>query len=70
MPALPHLNARNTMALFNLGAREFKRLFHDGRVEVDHSYSSGFRSPADDQLPQGLDNVLAVQAMFPVAAEP
>ena len=59
---------RNAPAVFNLGAREFQRLFHDGRVELDSSQPSGFRSPAGNDLPPGLDNVLAVQAMFPVTS--
>jgi len=54
--------------VFNLGAREFRRMFHDGRVEVDPSQPSGFRSPAGDNLPLGLDHVLAAQAMFPVTS--
>ena len=36
---------RNAPPVFNLGAREFTRLFHDGRVEPDVSQPSGFRSP-------------------------
>ncbi len=59
---------RNAPPVFNLGAREFTRMFHDGRVEEDPLEYSGFRSPAGDQLPMGLDNVLAVQAMFPVTS--
>lgn len=59
---------RNAPPIFNLGAREFDRMFHDGRVEEDPMEPSGFRSPAGDQLPDGLDNVLAVQAMFPVTS--
>ena len=59
---------RNAPHIFNLGAREFERMFHDGRVEVDDSEPSGFRSPAADNLPLGLDNVLAAQAMFPVTS--
>ena len=59
---------RNAPHVFNLGAREFRRMFHDGRVEVDASQPSGFRSPAGDDLPSGLDNVLAAQAMFPVTS--
>lgn len=59
---------RNSPALFNVGAREFTRLFHDGRVETDPNgyYEGGFITPAKWKLPQGLDNVLAAQAMFPV----
>ena len=58
---------RNSPALFNLGAKEFIRMFHDGRVENDpHGfYAGGFITPAKWKLPEGLDNVLAAQAMFP-----
>jgi cytochrome c peroxidase len=59
---------RNAPAIFNLGAREFQKMFHDGRVEVDPSEPSGFRSPAGEDLPLGLENVLAAQAMFPVTS--
>ena len=61
---------RNSPALFNLGAREFTRMFHDGRVETDPNgyYEGGFITPAKWKLPAGLDNVLAAQAMFPVAS--
>lgn len=59
---------RNSQSLFNLGAREYVSMFHDGRVEVDSNdtWPSGFWSPAREQLPAGLDSVLAAQAMFPV----
>jgi len=59
---------RNAPHVFNLGAREFVKMFHDGRVEVDPTHPSGFASPAGDDLPLGLDNALAVQAMFPVTS--
>lgn len=59
---------RNAPPVFNLGAREFHRMFHDGRLEVDPSQPSGFISPAGDDFPEGLDNVLAAQAMFPVTS--
>ncbi len=61
---------RNSPALFNLGAREFTRMFHDGRVETDPQgfYEGGFITPARWKLPTGLDNVLAAQAMFPVTS--
>ncbi len=59
---------RNSPALFNLGAREFGVMFHDGRVELMPSHPTGFRSPAGSRLPPGLGTVLAVQAMFPVTS--
>ena len=59
---------RNAPQFFNQGAREFKETFWDGRVEVCPNEPSGFCSPAGADLPKGLDNVLAVQAMFPVTS--
>lgn len=57
---------RNAPPVFNKGANFFTALFHDGRVAVDDNQPSGFLNPAGDDLPLGLDNPLAVQAMFPV----
>jgi len=59
---------RNAPHIFNLGAKEFAVMFHDGRVTVNNSLPSGFSSPAGEQLSLGLDNSLAVQAMFPVTS--
>lgn len=66
--AIPERVPRNAPALFNLGARAFDTLFHDGRVQPDPGMPSGFASPAGFDLPPGLDNALAVQAMFPVTS--
>jgi len=59
---------RNAQALWNIGAREYGAMFHDGRLETDpdHVFDSGFWSPAREDLPEGLDSLLAAQAMFPV----
>ena len=59
---------RNSQALYLLGAKEYRTMFHDGRLEADADtgWASGFWSPAREQLPAGLDHVLAAQAMFPV----
>ena len=59
---------RNAPALFNLGAYDFSVLFHDGRLAEDHEQPNGFLNPAGDDLPSGLDSVLAAQAMFPVTS--
>ncbi|WP_305907823.1 cytochrome c peroxidase [Methylomarinum sp. Ch1-1] len=56
---------RNAPHLYNLGAKEFVTMFHDGRVTENPDHPSGFDSPAGDALPPGLDHSLAVQAMFP-----
>lgn len=60
---------RNAQPIFNLGRKEFNFSFNDGRVEICPGEPSGFCSPAGDDLPLGLDNILAVQAMFPVTSQ-
>lgn len=59
---------RNATGLFNLGAKEFTHLFHDGRVSSDDLFPSGFNTPAEEFLPEGLNSLLAAQAMFPVTS--
>ena len=59
---------RNAPALFNLGAREFTTLFHDGRIEADPARPNGLRTPLDDEMVQGFSGVLSAQTMFPVLA--
>ncbi|MDJ0793315.1 MAG: cytochrome c peroxidase [Woeseiaceae bacterium] len=59
---------RNAPHVFNLGAREFEIMFHDGRVQPNPDFPNGIESPVGHDLPTGLDNVLAVQAMFPVTS--
>lgn len=58
--------ARNSPALFNLGAKEFTRLFHDGRLEADPSTQSGIRTPMGPDMLEGFASILSAQAMFPV----
>ena len=60
---------RNSPALFNLGAREFTVLFHDGRIEVDPSRPSGLRTPLEDEMAEGFANLLSAQTMFPVLSQ-
>jgi cytochrome c peroxidase len=60
---------RNSPHLFNLGAKQFDTMFHDGRIQIDSSQPSGFLNPAGDNLPNGiLTTPVAVQAMFPVTS--
>ncbi|MHA6263581.1 cytochrome-c peroxidase [Arenibacterium sp. CAU 1754] len=58
--------ARNAPALFNLGASQFTRFFHDGRLEVDESRASGIRTPLGADMEQGFASALSAQSMFPV----
>lgn len=60
---------RHAPALWNVGAKEFQVLFHDGRLSLSEDYDNGFNSPAQEFLPDGLDNILAAQALFPLVAQ-
>ncbi len=57
---------RNAPGLWNLGAREFTVMFHDGRLEDDASFPNGIRTPLGEDMVAGFDDALAAQAMFPV----
>ena len=57
---------RNSPALFNLGATQFTRLFHDGRVEQDPKHANGLRTPLEDDMVTGFSGILSAQNMFPV----
>nr|WP_315898858.1 cytochrome c peroxidase [Tateyamaria omphalii] len=60
---------RNAPGLWNLGAKDLHTIFHDGRLSVANTYENGFNSPAEEWLPEGLDNLLAAQAIFPLVAQ-
>lgn len=57
---------RNSPALWNVGARGFTALFADGRIEVDATRPSGFRTPLEDEMVTGFASLLSAQTMFPV----
>ena len=59
---------RNAPALWNLGAKNIGVLFHDGRLSTSDLYGNGFNSPAEEWLPEGLETILAAQALFPLTA--
>jgi cytochrome c peroxidase len=54
---------RNAPTLLNI-ALGLPYVFLDGRVS---GFGGSFTTPADSALPPGLPNIMAVQAMFPVA---
>nr|WP_281494086.1 cytochrome c peroxidase [Jannaschia sp. S6380] len=60
---------RNAPGLWNIGATAFTTFFHDGRVGLSDAYDNGYDSPAEEWLPDGLPNLLAVQAIFPLTAQ-
>lgn len=59
---------RHAPALWNLGATEINILFHDGRLSLSDDYGTGFNSPAQERLPEGLSGLLAAQALFPLTS--
>lgn len=67
-PANQNLLPRNTMPLFNRGHKSFTSMFWDGRVEPKSGMPSGFNTPATTDLPNGLDSVVAAQALFPLTS--
>ncbi|MEM8751086.1 MAG: cytochrome c peroxidase [Pseudomonadota bacterium] len=56
-------NIRHAPTLFNLGAREFTTLFSDGRISG--SRETGFNAPSSLESPDGLDDIVALQALMP-----
>ncbi|WP_417278502.1 cytochrome-c peroxidase [Celeribacter sp.] len=54
---------RNAPVLYNLGAREYAVMFHDGRVEMT---GDELRVPIEDDFFARVSGVLATQAAFPV----
>nr|WP_254428823.1 cytochrome c peroxidase [Ruegeria sp. HKCCD7239] len=60
---------RNSPGLWNLGAKEIHTVFHDGRLSVSDVYGNGFNSPAQEWMPEGLNSLLAAQALFPLTSQ-
>ncbi len=61
---------RNAQPLWNIGARSYVSLFHDGRVEtLNPGDAAGpIRNPAGADLPSDVASPLAAQAFFPVTS--
>ncbi len=57
---------RNAPALFNLGAREFAVMFHDGRVALDRHGIFGIRMPEGRTLERPVVSALAAQNILPI----
>ncbi len=60
---------RNSPGLWNLGAKEIHTLLHDGRISISNIYENKFNTPAEEWLPPELDNILSVQALFPMTRQ-
>lgn len=59
---------RNAPHVFNIDPSEITTLFYDGRIELDPNFPNGILSPAGHDLPEGLDNIVAAQAIFPITS--
>lgn len=60
----PGFVPRHALDLFSRGDPAWRRLFWDGRVELDED--GQLRTPLGDALPEGLSGVLAAQALLPL----
>lgn len=60
---------RNAPALWNLGAKQITHLMHDGRISENNDYGNRFNTPAQEWLPDGLNSLIAAQALFPLTSE-
>lgn len=65
---IAHRIPRNAPALWNAGHADMQNLFHDGRLSVDPDHPSGFKTPARDLTPKGLNSIVAAQALFPMSS--
>ncbi|MGJ8545359.1 MAG: cytochrome-c peroxidase [Sulfitobacter sp.] len=57
---------RNAPALFNLGAKEFKVMFHDGRLAEDRNAMFGIRMPDGRTLERPMPSALSAQTLLPI----
>ena len=60
---------RNSPALFNLGAKEIRVMFYDGKLSFGDEYDNKFNSPAEEWLHKDVANLLAAQALLPLSSE-
>jgi len=56
--------SRNMTPLFNLGHRQFVKLFWDGRIQTDPNDPDNILTPAGSDLPDGFANPLAALSIF------
>ena len=63
------IHPRNSMDLWNRSHPSVRNMFWDGRVSEVVAPVSRFLTPMGDYLPDGLESVLAAQALFPLAGE-
>ncbi len=57
---------RNAPEIFNRGSDEWQTMFWDGRIQILPDGS--LDTPADEDTPDGIENVVAAQALFPITS--
>lgn len=60
------IHPRNSLDLLNRDHNDVKNMFWDGRIMVSNANRNTFSSPLNNELPKGLDNLMAVQSLFPL----
>ena len=63
------VHPRNTMDIWNRGHPSVRNMFWGGRVCEIEAPVSRFQTPMMDCLPDGIESVLAAQALIPLAGE-
>jgi cytochrome c peroxidase len=69
LPSTRPQQPRNALDLWNRDNNSVRTMFWDGRIEELDPVKRAFRSPLGTLLPAGLENLMAVQALFPLARE-
>jgi cytochrome c peroxidase len=69
LPADRPQQPRNAPGLWNLDNNTVTSMFWDGRIEMLDPVRRIFRNPLGHNLPKGFENLMAVQAIFPIARE-
>ena len=69
MPEGRPLQGRNAPGLWNRDNNRLTSMFWDGSIEVLNLPNLRFRTPLGESLPEGFDNLMAAQALFPLIRE-
>jgi cytochrome c peroxidase len=62
------LHKKNSLDLWNRDHNDVTNMFWDGRISTTNLNSARFKTPLGENLPVGLDNLMAVQTLFPLIA--
>ena len=60
------IQGRNSPGLWNRDNNAFLSMFWDGRIEVSSNSTNKYQTNLDKELPEGFENLMAAQAIFPM----